>query len=857
MLSRTDTHSSLRCVKVRPTARRPETSSSPQAESGTALPQESLNVTFHQAPDSISEPKPTPQKLETPSSTAAPPLTLTILEDPSPTSGCEGSAITLHTPKTDRPESAFRMPLLTEDPRESLRARQGEIQTRTSQEATLRAELDTAQSLDQLKALQTRWQEQDVPAPQRAALMARMRRQGGFSETTEFYQNSVERNPEFGKLEIPFLGYADSLNKSGRPVEALIQTERFLAQPNEERCEATTAKLLSSAGEAYKRIGVDAEEQMTALLEKSSLVGFAQSMAGTSEQWEGGREKAMQSLNVSVQNYLDGRVRAKDVASLLGELTGTSFESPLAEASIRAGLETHRKEVSSRPADTDAVRALRAGAGRPVGSDLLSVRRAAFATAGARFSEAFHTNFDPRAGSEYVRHLLETGHPMRAAQMARVVQVSSERSSQNDARGRQALLEVSLMTNDHGAVSSHLPEAMGAVQTKAEIEEIAGNVSRLRALRQASGGETRMLDFAETQLKLADTDRSTDDEYHRIGRQGIELAESLTEVKGQFSHLPTERLRQRTFHFRDVNSKFVGGNISFGGSVPDITVNQKDIQLARKLLKGLDLDRAPDFETWHKGVDSFLQLQYGLQSPDGKRPLEDLQSPQHKALDEFREGLKDLAGAGKTSLMVEMLLGKGDCRHVAYSKQLLFDVWKGDLQNSLFTEAVSAAEKDQFQLSDQKLEQARALERQQLVVAAMKIDAGVELKNGEKYNILKDDQGRPVAGKVKEIESHTLNLLLEFDDQGQLRRDGVTAKDSFYQTAFPLKDAPLTETSEGWRTKEGVMGTTDAAGEKIPFFLRFSHYSGNGPKNNDEECGLTLLGGLPVNVTDRGQLIPE
>ena len=757
--------------------------------------------------------------------------------------------------------SPLKLPLSRDNPTKILKARENDIREVAEHGGGLREELQQAATLEELRQVKQRWSTRQVPNPHRAALLHRLHRTGGYVEAIDFYRESASRHKDFAAAETPFMNYVDSLNKVGLHSEALVETELFLSRSSsrEKTCEATRARLLCSSGEAFKKIGLAAEATLTEKLEESSLLRFAEALGGPRHKWQGGKEQALYQVSQSLFKILDGEAEVLDLAETLQKVSGTSFQSPLALASLRQTVAEYRKVAMDTAPDGEAKYAVEQTVRQSLAPGLPELRKRAFQMAGSRFSEAFHTNVDPRAGSEYVQHLLDHGHPKRAAQVAKVVLAGSLRQSQDDVRGHQARLEVALLTNDVETTADALPETLGRLRSQEEVNGLMENISRIK-LRQASEGEeSYLVDFAQPIIENSSRRDSVNEQYQRAGAALTNLMN--TDGSRQTSHWQTGRLKNNTFHFRDINSRFVGGNISFGGAVLDITVNQTDIDLARRLLKGLGAGKAENFDQWHRLVDPFLQRQFSLQNESGNRPLEDLKSPDHHILDDFRQDLKRLAavedsGSSQTNLMVEVLMGRGDCRHVAYSKQLLYDVWKGDLQNRLLSDSVQAAEADKFELSNERLQQAMRLEQQQLVTAAMEIHAPIATHNGEKYAILKDDHGRPHPGTTKEVESHTLNLLLEFDQDQKLLPDGITAKDSFYKEAYPLGNAKLHDSPQGFRTSAGIMGVNNSLGENIPFFMTFSHYSGNAPKENAEECGLTLLGGLPVSVDELGQLHP-
>lgn len=732
------------------------------------------------------------------------------------------------------------------------------------------------QDLDQLRAMEARWSRRPLTAEQRTHLLRSFMNHGAFGDAVDFYERSVTTEPAFARYESPREDFIVALNKTGQSSRAIREAQTYLAErgypseaDNGDKLQlALNARLLGGLGKSFKSIHQQAEELIDRCLIDSPVIRLTETLTGQPLD-----ESQQRQVLSSARDCLQGEATVYELAERIEAATGAMMTAVVPMAALKTTVkELERSLTRDHRIDPDLVAVTEETSGRSIGTDLLKLSRVSDQLSHQYFRAGFEVDFEYYAGLETVYDRLLAGDEAGAQRLADVVDFSCDREDTREYFGLATRMELALIRGHWDRAVSLLPEVADAAEVGWNLKSTLSNLKKLSHHCLDQGRDTAMIDFVRASLEarlgagVGPHSTWTEQATHDLREQGWSLAAGLPrhpddpspnpcrlDGTAPVTHLTTGKLLHKTFHFKSVNSKMVGGNFSFGGALPDITVNQTDILTARGLLRMMDLEKTDDFTTWNQRVDELLQERFGLEDERGRRPLEDLDSPEHKKLDEFRESLLELtaasrSGSSRTNLMLELFLGHGDCRQVAYSKQLLYDVWKRDRQNQHLKSALRAVEDGHHRSAERSLAAARALERQQLATVSVTIEAPIALRNGEKYKLEKDEHGHPVPGPWQPIEDHTFNVLMEFDDQGTLKPDGLRAKDAFYRNLYPLADQPLDPVQAIGPTglDAGFMGPPDAQGGRIPFKLRFTGYSGTTPQPNHGESGQTLLGGTPV-----------
>ena len=164
----------------------------------------------------------------------------------------------------------------------------------------------------------------------------------------------------------------------------------------------------------------------------------------------------------------------------------------------------------------------------------------------------------------------------------------------------------------------------------------------------------------------------------------------------------------------------------------------------------------------------------------------------HEGLHSFAHGLNDDSSQGiveatqaritkdsTTTLAAAYLLAIADCREHAYLKQLMFNMWKsqqvGDLMRAYAQVVEEAAEPE---VLDSILNELGRISRLQMFVFDAVVRANFDMEKF--YEPKRDAEGRLIySPNIQDVEAHTLNILLEFDESGNIV--DVKLRDAFYQ----------------------------------------------------------------------------
>jgi hypothetical protein len=495
--------------------------------------------------------------------------------------------------------------------------------------------------------------------------------------------------------------------------------------------------------------------------------------------------------------------------------------------------------------------------------------RAALGISTRYYEAGFVTDFEYYPGIVSVYNNYERGNVQRADQLAPLVWAATQRAGGREAKDYWCLatqVELSLIMDRRRDFADLFPRMLRRANVGWELSSTVDKMKMLVTLRERKGQDTGAMRFAIA--TLGERIKTLDANERRIeaakGRGAAALAAereaqssgskswlaaTSQEVARRFGVAPasasaaqrrreriTSRILESTGDFRSMTaSHAIGGNVIYGGQIPDTTLSRQSVRVVRQLLARWKLDRVTDFATWNRRVDAKLNRIFCLQKRGSRRrPMEDLHSPEHGVLDGYDRKRFGLAATGelgdsRTDLLAIMALGVGDCRPTAFAKQLLFDVWRRDHTNSLMRRAFDAAVSGDGKKRDAALDRVARTDRKQLRVMTVQIDAPLRMK--EMYSWITDARGRPrrdPRGRYNPAENHTFNVLVELDDRG-LVKDTLRAADAFYRELYPLAGARL-KASDILRRggfRGGQMGVRDESGRRIPFQLRPTEYSGS------------------------------
>jgi hypothetical protein len=372
----------------------------------------------------------------------------------------------------------------------------------------------------------------------------------------------------------------------------------------------------------------------------------------------------------------------------------------------------------------------------------------------------------------------------QAERLAQLVYLSARKAGgmqSNDFWTLATMLESALITGRDDEADAALPRLTEKAAAEWEIAAPIDNLLRLRGQLQALG-----LSLPGSERRIARIDRAVQVLQQRLATlHEPRVAGAAAPAAPSVAAQKAAKLFSIGFRFGEIKSNDVGGNINFGGQLHSEVANRWDFLVARELLRHEGLEKPDtDFARFNTAVDALIRERFGTSA------LEDLHSSEHVAFDEFTKNLLDTMGVEKgqdsrTNIMVDFWLGKGDCRHHAYVKQLLFDIWKTDKINALMRSAyaqLKAGDVPGFEATMAGVHQWEGLHM-------LTLDSTVRapIVTTSMYHPVLTGDGAFVKtsdGSVGPVEDHTWNLLFRVNDAGELT--SAESVDSFYQNVYPF-----------------------------------------------------------------------
>lgn len=293
----------------------------------------------------------------------------------------------------------------------------------------------------------------------------------------------------------------------------------------------------------------------------------------------------------------------------------------------------------------------------------------------------------------------------------------------------------------------------------------------------------------------------------------------------------TEKFLNTGFMYGETTT-LIGGNIQYGGQLQSHVVNRFDVNVAYAVIEHYGVDNVESISEFNTIIDVTLREQFQTAE------LEDLHSDAHHIYDAQIKNLLDALGINdsvdkrlvdsRTNVMVDFLMGRGDCRQHAHAKQLIFDSWKTMRLNNLI-DALRNARED----ADATQPEIVRLEIENLLNTRMMVfDSTVESKVKMKglYDPIKTEDGEYIVSENYEaVEDHTWNGIVRFQD-GEI--SSFEMADSFYQQEYgfggrgQLVDSPATYINgEGMVVTELVATTPSGDYVHVPVRLKPTVYS--------------------------------
>lgn len=397
------------------------------------------------------------------------------------------------------------------------------------------------------------------------------------------------------------------------------------------------------------------------------------------------------------------------------------------------------------------------------------------------------------------------------------------------------------------------------LETSQHDWELGATISNLRSVAetisvQLASGELDSV-IAERLAKILDSINGD------AGNPGVlRVLEGESPLPAETEAISADALLDQGFMYGETTT-LIGGNIQFGGQLQSHIVNRFDVKVAHSVMEHFGLDAIGTVEEFNQVVDGIVRRQFGTAE------LEDLHGDSHKVYDTQMKNLLDVLGINdeadksvvdsRTNVMVDFLLGKGDCRQHAHAKQLLFDSWKTFRLNNLIGVLKDAHETPDIADDERARRQIQELLSKQMMVFDSTVESKIQMESfyHPKYNtnglLVESDEFEPV-------EDHTWNGIITLDETGRVA--SLEMADAFYQNEYGFGGRGQVITEPSSYTEGGMFVTeisavgNDGAATKVPVRLRPTPYAGSRGKRmlTHADVGAAHLRGV-----DLGHSTPE
>ena len=326
------------------------------------------------------------------------------------------------------------------------------------------------------------------------------------------------------------------------------------------------------------------------------------------------------------------------------------------------------------------------------------------------FEQGFAATLEPALGMRAVRTNMYLGNNERAKQTAKVVFLSALRDGADESR-------------DFYTVSSALQAACIAGEDKEVIDHLCCRLAAsLDSPHQFAEFEKNMRKIEEAGLNpqgIKYIHAQTAEWKSRINEDALKGGLIVWNEQGSdersFGNDPKlEAIVSHSYSYRGCGSDFrgtnrVGGNMAFGGQLPDHTISKKDLELFTGLvektpaelgIKGLDkipgvdpnlkLSEIEDPEMFMRLSDKFIRQTFTTENFAGTGlHMEENALAKNKNGESVYDATvkavirscgkrmeKDADIDTRTNISAIFALGMGDCRHHAQVKQIMFDMYQ-------------------------------------------------------------------------------------------------------------------------------------------------------------------------------------
>ena len=450
-------------------------------------------------------------------------------------------------------------------------------------------------------------------------------------------------------------------------------------------------------------------------------------------------------------------------------------------------------------------------------------------------------------------------------------------------------------TKDYWCAATRLEAAcIASISNNSKLDgEIDRALNYLSKFKMESWGWETTIDSMKNLNKFA---KSGKIEY--VISKLSEFKENSTDKKVEVSAGYDDKMNSivaSSYNYRGLASNFegassVGGNMKYGGQLPDHTVSRKDVEFMDTILNtplvqlfpnegfnevfgeeisqslnsgNLKMNDINDVNLFLKVIDKFIRYHFGTENfAETGLNLENNAEINNSVYDQTVSSVIKFFGKdgdrtvdSRTNISVLFTLGMGDCRHHAQVKQLLFDRWQEKKMDSILTKMYKGEVSPSQGIVD-----FNDIYRLQLRTIDVNITLPIQLggeKSNEMYNPVKED-GKYVVqeGQKNPLEEHTMTILLRTDENGCL--EDARIADAFYQHTYDWqnysldidKDISVDENGH-YVINAGTISAKKVVGDvELPVVISPTVYAGKRDVVSKDEIGSTtkLLGiDCPIN----------
>lgn len=341
----------------------------------------------------------------------------------------------------------------------------------------------------------------------------------------------------------------------------------------------------------------------------------------------------------------------------------------------------------------------------------------------ARLESGFMTTLESSVGIQAVHGNIMLGKTDRARETAKVVYLAALRDGaeeSNDYFCVSAALQAACIAGEDEKVINHLYNRLeNSIRYQWELDDIARDMDRISKSMPSEH-------VAAVCRRLEGLKESAVPQEDKAGRKTdvIVFKHELNKDRYMTEDPKLQAVRDHSYSYRGCGSAFrgtnrVGGNMAFGGQLPDHTVSRKDLRLFTGLVKmtpaelGIKFDKEipgadmaqlmlsplteiKDPELFMCVADRFIRQTFTTENFAGSNlHMEDNALSKNENGESVYDatvksvlracgkkiGDKDKNVDTRTNISAIFALGMGDCRHHAQVKQIMFDMWQKQQMN--------------------------------------------------------------------------------------------------------------------------------------------------------------------------------